>query len=58
MAHPSRHFADKREVLFGGGGALEELLVATVVDAPDSAPKFEAPAAALDAVGAVLPGRV
>ena len=52
-----RHFADKREVLFGGGGALEELLVATVADAPESAPPFEAVAAALDAAGAVLQER-
>ena len=32
-----RHFADKREVLFGGAGALQELLVSTVASAPDSA---------------------
>ena len=29
-----RHFADKREVLFGGAGALQELLVNQTVDAP------------------------
>ena len=31
-----RHFADKREVLFSGAGALQELLVSTVAGAPDS----------------------
>ena len=29
-----RHFADKREVLFWGQGALQELLVSTVASAP------------------------
>ena len=32
-----RHFADKREVLFAGSEALQELLVSTVADAPASA---------------------
>ena len=32
-----RHFADKREVLFAGAGALQELLVSTVASAPESA---------------------
>ncbi|MER7370487.1 helix-turn-helix domain-containing protein, partial [Nonomuraea wenchangensis] len=32
-----RHFADKREVLFGGGTLLEERLTAAVAAAPDSA---------------------
>jgi AcrR family transcriptional regulator len=31
-----RHYADKREVLFGGAGALQEFLVARVEDAPPS----------------------
>ena len=30
-----RHFADKREVLFGGAGALQELLVTRLDGAPD-----------------------
>ena len=42
-----RHFADKREVLFGGAGALQELLVTTVADAPDAAAPLDAVAAAL-----------
>src|SRR6516162_8715572 len=37
-----RHFADKREVLFGGGSALQELVVATVADAPDSLAPIDA----------------
>ena len=51
-----RHFADKREVLFGGSGALQELLVtrrrrrARLPRAP-----IDAVAAALEAAGALLP---
>ena len=52
-----RHFADKREVLFGGAGALQELLVSTVASAPDSAAPIDAVAAALEAAGAVLQER-
>jgi AcrR family transcriptional regulator len=52
-----RHFADKREVLFAGAGALQELLVTAVADAPDSAAPIEAIAAALEAAGALLQER-
>jgi AcrR family transcriptional regulator len=52
-----RHFADKREVLFAGAGALQELLVTAVADAPDSVPPLEAITAALEAAGAVLQER-
>src|SRR4051794_24027570 len=52
-----RHFADKREVLFGGGDELRELLVSTVAGAADSAAPIEAVAAALGAVGALLQER-
>ena len=45
-----RHFADKREVLFGGSAVFQELFVSNVVDAPDSATPREAMAAALLAV--------
>jgi AcrR family transcriptional regulator len=48
-----RHFADKREVLFAGAGALQELLVTAVVGAPDSVAPLEAVAAALEAAGAL-----
>jgi AcrR family transcriptional regulator len=44
-----RHFADKREVLFWGAGALQEFLVGKVDDAPGSLPPVEAIAAALAA---------
>jgi len=46
-----RHFADKREVLFSGAQALQELLVNNVVEAPDSATPMDAVSRALEAVG-------
>jgi AcrR family transcriptional regulator len=52
-----RHFADKREVLFWGQGALQELFVSTITGAPDSAAPLDAVAAALEAAGAVLQER-
>ena len=52
-----RHFADKREVLFWGQGALQELLVSTVAGAPASAAPMDAVAAALEAAGAMLQER-
>jgi AcrR family transcriptional regulator len=52
-----RYFADKREVLFGGSAALQEVLVGAAAGAPDSAPPIDAVAAALEAVGAVLQER-
>jgi AcrR family transcriptional regulator len=52
-----RYFADKREVLFWGAGALQELLVSTVATAPE----WEAPMAtirsAIEAAGAVFQER-
>src|SRR5690349_1950166 len=52
-----RHFADKREVLFSGAGALEELLVGAVASAPESASPLEAVTAALEGAGARLQQR-
>ena len=52
-----RYFADKREVLFDGAGALEELLVRTVADAPAAAAPIDAVAAALEAAGALFQER-
>ncbi len=52
-----RHFADKREVLFWGAGALQELLVHTVASAPASVAPIDAVGAALEAAGAVLQER-
>jgi AcrR family transcriptional regulator len=52
-----RHFADKREVLFGGSGLLQELLVDTVAGMPESVTPIDAVAAALDAAGARIQER-
>jgi AcrR family transcriptional regulator len=52
-----RHFADKREVLFWGAGALQELMVSTVAGAPIGAGPIDAVAAALEAAGAMLQER-
>jgi AcrR family transcriptional regulator len=52
-----RHFADKREVLFWGAGALQERVVSTVRSAPDSAAPIDAIAAALEAGAALLQER-
>jgi AcrR family transcriptional regulator len=49
-----RHFTDKREVLFAGADALQELLVSTVAKAPRSLPPIEAAAAGLEAAGALI----
>jgi AcrR family transcriptional regulator len=52
-----RYFADKREVLFSGSAALQELLVTTVAGCPDPVPPIEAVARALEAAGARLQER-
>jgi AcrR family transcriptional regulator len=52
-----RHFADKREVLFWGAGALQELLVSAVASAPDSLAPIDAVAAALETAGVMLQER-
>ncbi|GGT86846.1 TetR/AcrR family transcriptional regulator [Actinomadura citrea] len=52
-----RHFADKREVLFGGSALLQDLLTSAVADAPATAVPLDATARALEAVGAVFEGR-
>ena len=52
-----RHFADKREVLFGGAGELQELLVHKVANAPDSLAPIDAVAAALEGLGAMFEQR-
>ncbi len=49
-----RHFADKREVLFAGAGALQELLVDTVAGAPDGIAPIEVAAAGIEAAGAAI----
>jgi AcrR family transcriptional regulator len=52
-----RYLADKREVLFWGSQALEELFVTEVAAAPESASPLEAVAAALDAAAAMFEQR-
>src|ERR1700726_4065092 len=49
-----RHFVDKREVLFAGVGALEDLLVSTVANAPDYLTPIDAAAAGIEAAGAFI----
>jgi AcrR family transcriptional regulator len=49
-----RHFADKREVLFSGAGALQDLLVSKVDEAPAAVPPIEAITAALVAVATAM----
>src|SRR5580698_10509210 len=49
-----RHFADKREVLFGASSSLQDLLVNTVTEAPDAATPIDAVAAALRAAATLL----
>src|SRR5207237_3904467 len=52
-----RHFADKREVLFDGGGALQELVVGTVAAAPGSLAPIDAVAEGLEAAAGLLQDR-
>jgi AcrR family transcriptional regulator len=52
-----RHYADKREVLFGGSDQLREVLVGAVAGAPVSAAPIDAVAAGLEAAGVILQGR-
>src|SRR5271154_4202337 len=49
-----RHFADKREVLFAGAAALQDLLVTTVANAPDGLSPIAAAAAGIEAAGAAI----
>jgi AcrR family transcriptional regulator len=49
-----RHYADKREVLFWGAGALQELIVSTVASAPGSAAPIDAVATAVEAAGGMI----
>jgi AcrR family transcriptional regulator len=49
-----RHFADKREVLFAGGQALQEIIVSAVVAAPEAVSPLDAVAAGFEAGAAVL----
>lgn len=50
-----RHYADKREVLFGGADTLLEMLTTAVATRPDG-PALDAVAAALEAVSTTIGG--
>ncbi len=52
-----RHYADKREVLFGGGEQLRELMVAAVAAAPSSAAPIDAAVAGVEAAAEQLQER-
>jgi AcrR family transcriptional regulator len=52
-----RYFADKREVLFSGAAALEELLVTALAEAPASATPLEAVTAALSTAATMFEER-
>jgi len=52
-----RHFADKREVLFGGSADLLAAMVQTVAAAPKSAASLDAVAAAFEAVTPIFEER-
>jgi AcrR family transcriptional regulator len=49
-----RHFADKREVLFGGSALLQERIVAGVIGAPAEAGPLDSVACGLAAAAAML----
>jgi AcrR family transcriptional regulator len=49
-----RHYADKREVLFGGSSRLREALVTAVAEAPDDTTPIDAVVSALASVSAEL----
>ena len=53
----SRHFSDKREVLFGGGDAFRQFFVDSLAGAPASATPLEAIAVSLEAVGGAFRDR-
>lgn len=52
-----RHFTDKREVLFSGSAALQELMVCSVAMAPESVAPIETVAAGVEAAASVIPDR-
>jgi AcrR family transcriptional regulator len=52
-----RYFSDKREVLFGGGTSLQEVLVSTIADAPGSVTPIDVVGAALGVAGDLLQQR-
>lgn len=49
-----RHFVDKREVLFWGQATLQELVVNTIANMPETASPIDMVVAALDAMAAAI----
>ena len=49
-----RHFADKREVLFYGTGALRDVVVRAIADAPPAATAMDAVSLVLQTVGLLI----
>ena len=52
-----RHYSDKREVLFAGSDAFQEMIVDAAARAPDSLAPIDAAAAGLEAAAAYLQER-
>ncbi|MEU1511535.1 TetR family transcriptional regulator [Streptomyces sp. NPDC005811] len=52
-----RHYADKREVLFGGAEVLREVFAKAVAEAPPPAAPIDVVAAGLEAIAVVFPAR-
>src|SRR5262245_50710699 len=52
-----RYFADKREVLFGGAGGLQELLVAALAATPPATAPIDAVAVAVEAAAEMMQER-
>jgi AcrR family transcriptional regulator len=52
-----RHFADKREVLFSGAAALQDLMVSGLNAAPDAAAPIDAVAGAIETVAGLFEER-
>ena len=52
-----RHYADKREVLFGGSGLLQDELLRAVANAPAGLPPIETVRIAVEAIAALMHGR-
>jgi AcrR family transcriptional regulator len=52
-----RYFADKREVLFYGGGILQDRIVQAIADAAVGLPPLDTVGTALESAAEVIPGR-
>ena len=52
-----RHYEDKREVLFGGAGVLQELMIKALAETPETASPITAVANAVQAAGTLVGGR-